>query len=341
MIRRAKDRLRQYSRAAVGAAFIFVPTVSFAQSEAEFFQGKTLRMIVSTTPGGGYDLRGRALSRHLGRFLPGHPSIVVENMPGGGSIVAMNYTYNVAPKDGTVLCLFQRTTLTTPILSPNGVRFDLARFNWVGSMGQDNGLLVSWRASAIQTTQDLFSKEMIVGTSAQTTMPMLLNALIGTKLKIISGYPGAPEMQLAMQRGEIMGPGEWSWSEVRSSELFRQKQINLLLQTGIRRNAELPDVPLALDYTRTEEDHRILEVFVSPRQVAYPVVLPPDVPPQRVKAIRDAFLAMGSDPEFKADLKKSGAEFDVIPGEEVEALVARTAALPAPLLTRMRSLLEP
>ena len=315
------------------------PIAAHAQADAEFYNGKTVRIIVSTTAGGGYDLRARSVQRHLSHHLPGNPNVVVENMPGGGSVVAMNYVYNVAPRDGTVMLVFQRTTLTTPIFAPNGVRFDLMKFNWIGSVGKDPGLVVSWHESPIKTSEDLFRKEMIIATTAQTTMPSVLNALIGTKFKIITGYPGSPEMLLAMQRGEVMGPGEWSWSDLRNSILYKEKKVNLLLQTNLSRTPELPNVPLATDFARNEQDRKILEVFLAPRDIAYPVVMPPEVPEARVKLMREAFLAVGKDPAFLEDVKKSGVEVAMQPASEVLALVSNIASLPADLSQRVRELM--
>ena len=337
--------LRARWRAGLWIAVLVSPWAAFlearAQSESQFYAGKTVRIIVSTTPGGGYDLRARAVSRHLPKHIPGSPNVVVENMPGGGSVVAMNYVYNVAPRDGTVLLMFQRTTLTTPIMAPNGVRFDLTKFTWLGSVGKDPGLIVSWHESPITKTEDIFSKEMIIATTAQTTMPVVLNALIGTKFKIISGYPGSPEMQLAMQRGEVMGPGEWSWSDLRNSTLYQDHKLNLLLQTNLTRAPDLQNVPLATDFAKNEQDKRILEVFLAPREIAYPIVMPPDVPVSRAAAIEAAILAVGRDREFREDLRKSNVEVEMTPGRDVATIVAGTAALPADMSQRVRELMGP
>lgn len=314
-------------------------TQARAETDAEFYKGKTIRFIVSTTAGGGYDARARMVQRHISKYIPGNPNVVVENMPGGGSMVAMNHAYNVAPKDGTFLLLFQRTTLTTPIVPPNGVRFDLTKFNWIGSIGKDPGLVVSWHESPIKKTSDIFAQEMIIATTAQTTMPSVLNALIGTKFKIITGYPGSPEMVLAMQRGEVMGPGEWSWSDLRNSPLLHEKKVNLLLQTNLTRTPELPDVPTAVEFARNDKDRQILEVFLTPRDIAYPVVMPPETPESRVKLMREAFMAVGKDAGFQEDARKSGSEVTMQPAAEVVALVNKIGSLPDDLAQRVRELM--
>jgi tripartite-type tricarboxylate transporter receptor subunit TctC len=309
-----------------------------ADDDADMFKGKILRVVVASTPGGGYDLRARVVARNLGKFLPGNPSVVTENMPGGGSVVAMNYLYNVAPRDGTVILLFQRTVLTAPLLSPKNVRFDLSKFNWIGSVGPDNGLLVSWYESPIHKTEDMFTTPMIIATASQASMPLVFNALIGTKFKIIPGYQGSAEAQLAMQRGEVMGVAEWSWSDLRNSQLYLQNKINLLMQTGHERLKDLPNVPVPMDFAKTEEDRRILDYFVSPRSLAYPVAMPPEVPPERVKILRDAFMAMGRDPQFKADIQQAGIDADLAPGEAVETLVHQMTDLPPQMADRIRTL---
>jgi tripartite-type tricarboxylate transporter receptor subunit TctC len=236
------------------------------------------------------------------------------------------------------LLLFQRTLLTAPLLSPKNLRFDLAKFNWLGSMGPDNGLLVSWYDSPIRKTEDMFTTPMIIATASQASMPLVFNALIGTKFKIIPGYQGSAEAQLAMQRGEVMGVAEWSWSDLRNSQLYLQNKINLLMQTGGERLKDLPDVPVPMDFAKSEEDRRILEYFVAPRSLAYPVVLPPEVPQSRMKILRDAFMAMGRDPEFNADIRQAGIDADLAPGEAVEALVQRMTSLSPQMADRIRAL---
>ena len=341
ILERAIFQFRSIHFAAAAAALLFA-TPALAQSEADFFKGKTITFLVSTTSGGSYDTRARIMARHLGKQLPGSPNVVVQNMPGAGSVVAMNHMYNVAPKDGTFILITQRVIFTTPMLTPEGVQFDLEKYNWLGNMGTDNGLLVSWHESPIKTTADIFTKEMIVAGSAQTTIISILNALIGTKFKLITGYPGAADMQLAMERGEVMGPGEWSWSDLKTTrqDWIQSKKINLLLQNGLTKTPDLPNVPLSLDYVKNEDDRKILEVFVSQRQLAYPILMPPGMPATRVATMRKAFLDLGNDPDFKADFTKLNLEYDLMPGDKVQELVSSIVATPPVLVERMKVLVD-
>ena len=309
-------------------------STAFAQTPAEFYKGKTVRVIVSTTAGGGYDLRARLLARYMGKYIPGNPNLVVENMPGGGSVVAMNYTYNVAPHDGTAICMFQRSIFTTPLLTPQGIKFDLARFNWLGNVGAENGVVAVWHDAPARTTEELFSKEVIVGMPGATVIPTVFNALIGTKFKIINGYPGQAEIITALERGEVQGVGEWSWSDLKTnrSDWLRDKKINLLLQIATIKSKELPDVPLAQQFAKNDEDRKILDIFTSQRQLAFPLVLPPDTPADRVKALRDAFMKVAGDADYIADMQKLGAEVDFTSGEQATEFVQKTFGALSPEL---------
>ena len=321
-----------------GVAMLAAPRLALGQTPTEFFKGKAIRLIVSTTAGGGYDLRGRLMARHFGRFVPGNPQIVVENMPGGGSVVAVNYAYNVAPRDGTSICLFQRSIFTTPMLTPTGVRFELSKFNWLGSLGAENGVVVAWRDAPVKSTADMFNTELITGMPGATMIPTVFNAIIGTKFKVISGYPGNNEVIAAMERGEVQAIGEWSWPNLKTTKAawLADGSIRLLMQIGTERNDDLKSVPLAQDFAKSEEDKRILDIFTSPRKLAYPLVLPPDVPADRVAVLREAFTAMSRDPEFLSDMQKAGMEGELTSGREVGDFVIKTfGSLPASLAQRI------
>jgi tripartite-type tricarboxylate transporter receptor subunit TctC len=304
-------------------AVLLPPPHALAESAAEFYQGKTLRAIVSSPPGGGYNERARILATHLSRLIG--TSLVVENMPGAGSMVSVSYTYNLAPKDGTTFCMFQRSLLTTTLMEPVGARFDLLKFNWLGSMGAENGLIVTWHTSPIKTTDDLFKKETVIGMAGGPMTSLTFNALIGTKLKTITGYRGSREIQVAMERGELMGMTEWSWSDIKRqhTDWLEQRKINLVLQIGTVKDKELRNVPLAQDFAKNDADRTLLDFVVSPRQLAYPLILPPDVPADRVAFMRDAFMRVADLAEFKAEMDKSGIEYEFMRGEDAAAFVAR------------------
>ena len=319
----------------------FSTVAARAQSVADFYKGKQITVIVGSSPGGGYDAQGRLVSRHLGKHIPGNPGFVVQNMPGAGSLQATNHLYNLAAKDGTVMGLVQRGMLTAKLTSPQGVRFDVEKFNWIGNLASETAVTVVWHDSPIKTIEDLFSKETIVGGTGPTidteTTPRLYNALIGTKFRIVGGYPGTSEVLLAMERGEVMGLGDWSWSNVktRRPEYLTEKKIRVLMQGALQKEPDLPDVPLALDFVKNDEDRKVMELFLAQKTVARPVVAPPDIPAARVAALRAALVAMAKDPEFRADAQKTKLEIDVSSGDTVDAVVKRIVSTPQALADKL------
>lgn len=328
--------------AALGAAAVGLSSApGQAQSVADFYKGKQVIVIVGSSPGGGYDAQGRLVARHLGKHIPGNPGFVVQNMPGAGSLQATNHLYNLAPKDGTVMGLVQRGMLTAKLTSPQGVRFDVEKFNWIGNLASETAVTVVWHDSPIKTVEDLFAKETIVGGTGPTidteTTPRLFNALIGTKFRIVGGYPGTSEVLLAMERGEVHGLGDWSWSNVktRRPEYLTEKKIRVLMQGALQKEPDLPDVPLALDYVKNDEDRKVMELFLAQKTVARPVVAPPEIPKDRVAALRSAFMAMAKDSEFRADAEKTKLEIDVSSGEAVDAVVKRIVSTPQALADRL------
>lgn len=318
-----------------------------AQSSAEFYKGRQLTMIVGSSPGGGYDAQARLLSRHMGKHLPGNPSFVVQNMPAAGSLAATNHLYTIAPKDGSTFGMVQRGMLTATLTNPTGVRFDIAKFNWIGNMASETAVVVAWADSPIKTTEDLFTKEMVVGGTGPTidteTTPRLLNALIGTKFRVISGYPGTTEVTLAMERGEVHGLGDWSWSNVKSrrGDYLRDKKIRVLMQSALVKEPDLPDVPLALDYVKNAEDRQIMELIMAQKTVARPIVAPPDIPKDRVATLRDAFMATGKDPDFMRDAEKSKLDISLSSGASVDEVVARIVKTPPALAEKLSAAIAP
>jgi tripartite-type tricarboxylate transporter receptor subunit TctC len=327
---------------ALGAAALgFFAAPSFGQSIAEFYKGKQITMIVGSSTGGGYDAQGRLVARHLGKHIAGNPGFIVQNMPGAGSLQAANHLYNLAAKDGSVMGIIQRGMLTAKLTNPQGVRFEVEKFNWIGNLASETAVTVVWHDSPIKTVEDLFAKETIVGGTGPTidteTTPRLYNALIGTKFRIIGGYPGTNEVLLAMERGEVMGLGDWSWSNVktRRPEYLAEKKIRVLMQGALQKEADLPDVPLALDFVKNADDRKIMELFLAQKAVARPVVAPPEIPAPRVAALRAAFMAMAKDPEFIADAGKTKLEIDITSGESVDAVVKRIVSTPQALADRL------
>lgn len=331
--------------AALVAATLVNPAA--AQSVAEFYKGRQITMIIGSSTGGGYDVQGRLVARHIGRMIPGNPAVVVQNMPGAGSISASNHLYNVAPKDGSVFALLQREMLIANLISPQNVRFDITKLSWVGNISSETGIVVAWHASPLKTTQDLFKTEMIIGGTGPMidteTTPRLMNALIGTKFRIVSGYPGTTEVLLAMERGEVMGLGDWSWSNIkaRNLDMVKQGKIRLLMQSALAKDPDLPDVPFVLDFAKSPEDRSLVEFLLAPKAAARPVAAPPGVPADRLQALRDAFMALKTDPEFIADVQKSRLDVGLTSGAEVEKVIAFIGRTPKAETDRLLKLISP
>lgn len=317
------------------------------QSVADFYAGKRITIVVGSETGGGYDTNARLVSRHLGKYLPGDPQIIVQNMPGAGSIVATNYLCNVAPKDGTFLGMVQRGMLMAKLTQQTGVQFDPEKINWLGNMSSESSLVVAWHTAPQKKTQDLFTSEMVVGGAGATadteSTPRLLNATIGTKFKIIPGYKGSSSLLLSIENGELQGIADWAWPNIKSRrpDFLRDKKITLLLQNGLQKEADLPDVPLALDYAKTPEDRKVLELYYAQKNVARPLMAPPGVPADRVAALRAAFEKMAVDTEFLDDAKKSGLDVDPMNGAAVDKIMALIASTPPAIAKRLADAITP
>lgn len=317
-----------------------------AQSLESFYTGKTLSVLVSSDPGGGYDAQARLMARHIGRFLPGKPSAVVQNMPGGGGIVAANYLYNVAAQDGSVLAVIQRGVVTAELTGLSGVRFEIRKFTWVGNLASENSVLVAWHTAPVKSTADLFTTQMIVGgtgpTSDSEMGPRLYNAILGTKLKIISGYKGASDVILAMEKGELEG-SEWSWSNIktRGVQYLEGNKIVLLMQSALTRAPDLAAVPTEMEFAKSESDREVIQLFSAQKTIARPVMAGPNVPPERRAALRRAFVDMAADEQFKADAEKGKLEVDPMPGDAVEKVIELIATTPRDVADRFGAAVNP
>jgi hypothetical protein len=240
-----------------GVALLWTVSPAMAQSASDFYAGKQITLIVGASTGGGYDTQARLVARHLGKHIPGNPIIIVQNMPGAGSLAATNYIYNVAPNDGSVIALVQRTMLLIKNWKPQSVRFDIVRLNWVGSINSEVAVVAAWYTAPHKAAKDLFEKELIVGgvTGADPEItPRLLNAVLGTRFRIINGYPGTTEIALAMEKGELQGIGDWSWSSIKAArpDWLRDNRITLLMQAALNKEPELGNLPSALDFVSDE-----------------------------------------------------------------------------------------
>jgi tripartite-type tricarboxylate transporter receptor subunit TctC len=309
----------------------------------EFFKGKTITFVVPTAPGGGYDTYSRLIARHIGRFLPGQPAVVAQNMPGAAGMRAANHLYNVAPKDGTVIAMLDQAVHLDHILGTPGLSADPAKFNWIGRLLSNSAVLYAWHAARVKKIEEVFLHELIVSTSGAASRLnwTVLNNAVGTKFKIITGYKGTTESRLAMLRGEVDALSQpWSVLKIDGEQLLKSKQINLLLQTGVQRNADLPDLPRMIDLARSEEDRTLLALFSSPSAIGRSVAAPPGVPGERVAALRKAFTAALQDRAFLDEVQKQKLELDPIDGAALQANIAGGGSVSPELVARARRAAE-
>jgi tripartite-type tricarboxylate transporter receptor subunit TctC len=304
-----------------------------AQPNEPAFAGKTITIYVGYTAGGSYNLYGRLISRHLGAHLPGHPAVVVQNMPGAGSLKAANYLYEVAPRDGTALGVVVESTALEQALSNPAAQYDAAKFTYVGRVATSNNIFMMWHTAKVQSLDDAMQlPALLAGTgpgSIAETVPKLTNAFLGTKFKLISGYPASTEAMLAMERGEVDGASSsWAAVKVAKQDWLREKKIKIILQTTPERIPELPDAPCLGEIGNTPQDKQVFALYASGSAIGRSLIGPPAIAAERVAALRAGFDAMVKDPEFVADVRKIDVELDPLPGAAVAQLVAKTLDVP-------------
>jgi len=325
---------------------VFAATGAQAQSVADFYKGKNIDLYVGYSVGGAYDLYARVLSRHMGKHIPGNPTIVPKNMEGAGSLRLANWLYNVAPKDGSAFGIFGRGTGFDPLLGNKAAQFDATKFNWIGSANNEVSICVAWSTSGVTKFEDLLNRELIVGgtsTSADTDQfPRIVNGVLGTKMKVVTGYPGGNEVGLAMERGEVQGRCGWSWSSVKSThkKWIDEKKFAILVQLGLDKHPDLPDVPLIVDLAKTDEQRQILKLIFARQVMGRPFIAPPGVPQDRVDALRKAFMATMQDPEYLADAEKTQMEINPVSGEKVQALIKEEYSTPPAIAQKASSFLR-
>jgi tripartite-type tricarboxylate transporter receptor subunit TctC len=330
--------------ASIAALFLgaIFSTQLAADPVADFYRGKRISMLVGSEAGGGYDAYARLVARHLGRFIPGKPDFIVQNMPGGGGIRVTNNLYNIAAKDGTAMGTVQRAILTTPLLDARNpeVHFDPLKFKWLGSLNTETGLIVVWNTAPHKEMKDLFEKELLVGSSGPTTdfMPLFLNNVLGTKFNIISGYKGSNDVYLAVERGEVQGRISNGWAGDKNvlQPWVDAKKVRFLAQLSTAKSSLFPDVPLILDFARNERERQAMELILSNQLWGRPFVMPPDVPEERFQAVRKAFADMMKDPEFLAEAKKANIDIDVVTGDEIDMVLRRVYATPPDIVEVVR-----
>lgn len=320
---------------------------AFAQDDvAAFYKGKVVRLIVGVGVGSGYDINARLVARYLPKYIPGNPSVIVQNQPGAGSLTMTNQLFAAGPFDGTAIGASFNGLPTTPLLQPTGARFEATRLNWVGSTNRETQAMYVWHTAPIEKLGDLTSKEMIVGAQApgstQYDYPKLAEKLFDWKFKVITGYEATPKIHLAMERGEVHGTwANWSTLKAISEQWIKEKKIRILAQWAVRKHPELPDVPLILEQAKTEEQKHALQLALARLEFGRPFFMPPNVAPERVNAIRRAFDAVMKDPEFIAEADKLKIEIDPLTGEQVAALIGDIYRTPAETVGRVRDAMAP
>ena len=328
------------------AAGLLACGAATAQGAGDFYKGKNVDLYVGFSAGGGYDLYGRAVARFLGRHLPGNPTVTPKNMDGAGSLRLANWLYNLGPKDGLSLGTLARGTAFDPLFGSTQAHFDAAKYNWIGSANNEVSTCVLWSASGMATMEDLLTRPTIMGGSGGAAdtdqFVYVMNGVLGTKIKLVQGYPGGNEVNLAMERGEVQGRCGWSWSSLKTThpEWLKDKKIAVPVQLSLTKHAELPDTPLIMDYAKTDEDRQILRLVFARNVMGRPFVAPPGVPADRVAVLRTAFMDTMADKDFLAEAEKINLEINPVSGDALQALIAEAYRTPPAIVKRTADLLK-
>jgi tripartite-type tricarboxylate transporter receptor subunit TctC len=322
---------------AIAAAFANIGSATAQQ---------TTTIVVGFPPGGNYDVYMRTFARHLGKYLPENPTVVVQNMAGAGSLRAANFLYKVAPKDGTAIGTFARGLAMQPLLDDKGIQFDARKFNWIGSLSPEVGIALSWHSRPFKTIDDTRQREMIVAATGSggdsVIFPYVLNSILGTKFKVVTGYPGSTDYLLAVERGEADGIAGVSWSFVTAAkpDWISGKKINVIVQLATRKHRDLGNVPLVMEFAKTASDKGVMELILARQEMAWPLVAPPGVPAERVQILRRAFDAVVRDPDYIADARRQSLDPDPVTGENIAALIDRIYASPPDVIAQARVAVE-
>ena len=324
------------------SALLIVPSFDIRTAWADdAYKGKTLTIITSTGPGGTYDVTARAIARHMPRHIPGTPTIIVQNMPGGGNVLATNYMYTIAPKDGLTIATIENGIPLHQMVDGQGVRYDAAKFNWLGSTGPENQAVYAWNTAGVKTLQDVLTHEVTLGgTGAGSSIviyPIAMNAVLGTKFKIVMGYKSSEEVTLAVQRGEVQARSDGLSSIARQHlDWIKDKTIDVLAVVGLKRDKLLPDVPLMMEFAKNEQDRETLKLISAPTALGRPYLAPPDIPADRLAALRKAFMETLRDKEFVDDMAKLKLDIDPMGSEEITKIVADTIGAPPAVVAKAK-----
>lgn len=334
---------RELTALTTALALGFCVTPSAAQDDvAAFYAGKQVRIVVGIGVGSGYDTTARLVGRHIGRYIPGKPDVIVSNQPGAGSATMSNTLYASGARDGTVIGAPFNGMPTIPLLQPEQARFDPTRLGWVGSANRATQTTYAWHTAPIKSMDDILKQSFVVGSqapgSSQHDYPAVANVLFGTRFKIINGYEATPKIHLAMERGEVMGVAATSWSTLKAltGDWIKEKKVVMIGQWGLRKHPELPDLPNWLDMAKTDMQKQALKLLLVRLEFGVPYFTPPEVPPARLTALRRAFDATMKDPGYLAESERAKLEVDPMTGEDVQALIAEVAKTPPEVVKLVR-----
>ncbi len=311
----------------LGLSVLAVSPPARADPVADFYKGRTINLYIGYSVGGAYDVYARMVARYMGQHIPGNPTVIPQNMEGAGSLRAANYIYTRAPKDGTAIATFARGAAFFPLMGLQGATFDAPKLNWLGSANNETSLCVAWGATGITTIDELKTREMTAGGTGPSDDTVqfvkVINGVVGTKIRPVTGYPGGGDVLLAMERGEVQGRCGWSWSSALTTRpgWITDHKMNILLQLGLRKHPDLPDVPLVMDLPLPDESKAILKLVFARQVMGRPFTAPPGIPADRLAALRRAFDETMKDPAFIADAEKSQLEINPVSGEDVQKLV--------------------
>ena len=330
----------------IGAALVCGGAAAMPAAAEDFYKGKQIHLIVPTPTGGSYDAYARAIALSLPNYLPGRPTIVVENMPGASGLKAANYIYNTAPRDGLVIGAGYGGLPTAPLLSPDGAQFDVTKFSWIGSITKEPYIGIVWHTSSIRSLDDARTKPLIVGGSAVgaagTDYPIIAKALFGFNLKVVTGYANSPDIKLAMERGELDGVFATAWGALNTSEptWLKEGKVRIVVQHGLARHPEMPNVPLLIEQAKTDADRQVLELLMARQETSKPYFAPPEIPADRLAILRTAFQEALKDREFLSTVQKAHLEIDSpMDGKELAAFTAKLAHTPISVVNRIETIL--
>ena len=326
-------------------ALLAAASPCLADPVEDFYRGRTVKFIVGSNTGGGYDTYSRLIAAYIGKHIPGHPTVVVENMPGASGTKSANYIAEVAPKDGSVIGMFNQSMPQRQMFEPDLIKIDLGKFSWIGAMNTSTNVFIVWHASGVRTVEDAKKKQVVMGAlstvGGNSVYPLLLNTYFGTKFKVVLGYAGGNTIQLAMERGEVDGRGAVVWSGLKAGwpHWIKEKKINVLMQVGLEKESDLPDVPLFTDLARNPEEKAIFRFISSDAAMGFPVTAPPGLPADRLAALRKAFMDAMKDPELLKVVEERKLEVQPSSGEQVQRVVQEMTSTPKEIIVKIQKAL--